>query len=317
MAQYYSTSALTSRLNTNTAFTASRAPVLDEEDLNQSIYIFPNPSSLQGTSRSRSPSVSLSVTPSSPFTPSSAFSGISDYDWSRSAASPSRHATASESGGRGRGVSVTTAADELQVEAWNWEDEEYSSQDLEDEVDRRSRWDILSRGDSSRRLRTDSDASPSSVSFTISSLSPSMLSMKSPIRSRVDSLRRTRSRSQVTRRYDTAAPHPAIRIPLFSFISSFLSIDESTVHLIRHTPGTSVLFPSSPHDNASEGSTLDDPPQHVHGLSRLFPSSSSEDDHSIALKKGLGIMYEKDEEARIEEDGDWIIWRWMRWAVGQ
>ncbi|KZT23451.1 hypothetical protein NEOLEDRAFT_547465 [Neolentinus lepideus HHB14362 ss-1] len=311
MAQYYNSTASTSlsRLNRDTSSSSSQTPVLNEDDLNQSIYIFPDPSA----SRSRSSSISLSIPPSSPFSPASPFSGASDY-WAGSVASPSsRLASVTGGGTRERTISVSTAAESTEVEVWTWEEDEedISRQNSE----RGSRWEILGIAGSSRHLRTDSNASPSSVSFsgTLSSLSPSALSLRSPIRGHSH---HSRSHSEI-QRHDIPAPHPAIRIPLLSFLSSFLSIDESTLHLLRHTPSTSALFPDLPRRQATELSSSEDGALPAHGLLKLFLCSASENDPSSTLIKSLNVMYEKDEEERVEERTDWVVWSWLRWAIGQ
>ncbi|TFK52440.1 hypothetical protein OE88DRAFT_1657708 [Heliocybe sulcata] len=319
MAQYYNSTASTSlnRLTTDPSLAPSQRPILDEDDLNQSIYIFPNPSTI----RSRSSSISFSISPSSPFSPASTFSvsGASDY-WSGSAASPSsRHAT----GSRGRTISVSTAAESVEVEVWNWEDEgedHQPSQNSEEAVERRSRWESLETPESSRRLRAEIGTSPSTVSWTdtLSSLSPSALSLGSPMRGhRRSSARSTSDSDSQIPRYDGPAPHPAIRLPLLSLLSSFLSIDESTLHLLRHTPSTSTLFPDLPCRKVSERYSSREATVPEHGFTKLLLYSGSEDDSSSTLTKGLNVMYEKDEEERGEEDTAWVVWRWMRWAVGQ
>ncbi|KAI0247123.1 hypothetical protein BJV78DRAFT_1248025 [Lactifluus subvellereus] len=78
------------------------------------------------------------------------------------------------------------------------------------------------------------------------------------------------------------APHTRIRLPLLSFFVSLLSIDDTTLHLIAHSPAHSALFPG-PVCPSDAGGTRD--PRETHGLNALLEPSGR---HG-ALRDGLAV----------------------------
>lgn len=77
------------------------------------------------------------------------------------------------------------------------------------------------------------------------------------------------------------APHPRIRLPLLSILVSLFSIDDTTLHLIAHSPAHSALFPG-PIRPSDEGTTN---AQEVHGVLALLEPSRQHAD----LRDGLAV----------------------------
>ncbi|KAH9969463.1 hypothetical protein BC827DRAFT_1030 [Russula dissimulans] len=77
------------------------------------------------------------------------------------------------------------------------------------------------------------------------------------------------------------APHPRVRLPLFSILVSLLSIDDETVHLVTHSHTHSTLFPG-PILPSDEGTTN---AQETHGIYALLDLPS---EHR-ALHDGLAV----------------------------
>jgi hypothetical protein len=70
------------------------------------------------------------------------------------------------------------------------------------------------------------------------------------------------------------APHPRIRLPLLSVFTSLFSVDDTTLHLVAHSPTHSALFPG-PIRPSDEGARR---AQEVHGsLALLEPSRQHTD----------------------------------------
>jgi hypothetical protein len=77
------------------------------------------------------------------------------------------------------------------------------------------------------------------------------------------------------------APYPRIRLPLLSFFVSLFSIDDTTLHLVTHSPTHPALFPGPIHPSNEERRNAQD----VHGVLALLEPSKQ---HG-GLRDGLTI----------------------------
>jgi hypothetical protein len=77
------------------------------------------------------------------------------------------------------------------------------------------------------------------------------------------------------------APHPRIRLPLLSVLASLFSIDDTTLHLVAHSPAHSALFPGPirPSDEGTRNA------QDVHGVLALLEPSRQH----AGLRDGLAV----------------------------
>jgi hypothetical protein len=76
-------------------------------------------------------------------------------------------------------------------------------------------------------------------------------------------------------------PHPRIRLPLLSVFASLFSIDDTTLHLVAHSPTHSALFPG-PIRPSDEGARH---AQEVHGVLALLEPSRQH----AGLRDGLAV----------------------------
>jgi len=251
-------------------------------DLEDSIYVFPNPSSSAG---------------SSPLSPSlgSDISAPTDLTLSRPSGSRSRSRNSSDHGsfsqtksisGRmptniGRRISVGVDGDP-EVEIWDWNTDmdtsvavsEESAVGLED-VDRTHRWNVLvpRRNHSSRR-----------DPFSSSSLWRARQQQLDYVTSRTASVPRSthRRHRSVDSVAGSIADHSRIRIQMLSFIASLLFIDEATIRLLTHPSSESALFLGHSYSDEHPSDEHDGPP---HGAAKLLAGS----DEKQTLKEGLAI----------------------------
>ena len=144
---------------------------------------------------------------------------------------------------------------------------------LEEEITRASRWAFVSVP------RVHSGSVPSAAYRQNSCEGTGAVSLDT---SRHPPNPRSRTLSTVSSN-SSPTPHARIRIPLLYFFASILSIDNSTLHLISHTPSHSILFPGLP-ALPEEAAKYED--ESLHGLS-LFAST----DEESTLRDGLAIAH--------------------------
>ncbi|KDQ62318.1 hypothetical protein JAAARDRAFT_189655 [Jaapia argillacea MUCL 33604] len=328
--------------------------------LDQSIYIFPNPPSASSPDALHSRSSSL--TPSSLFSAPSefTFSGFDDEGGEVLGRDMSR----SRSGSRVSAISRSrsTGSSGIEVEVWDpdWTGEEDEGDILveegEEDLERTSRWHVyhpfpsqpLPRDDDLMRTmrprtisrhpldptRIPNPISNSNYAYTLSlSRRHHNQQMRSRTQSQSLSPLRLRTQSQVSyaslsssRSQPPPPPHPSLhlKLPLLSFITSLLSIDESTIHLITTTPATattcgkgekrdSVLFDGAElhsgslflDDESDDVSTTssegENPP--THGLLKFFHFAGTSETKSLltTIRHNAGGSSESD-EASAETD---------------
>lgn len=254
-------------------------------DVEPAVYIFPNPPSDSETQ--------------SPYTSSSALSAPTDFGLSSgistSARSRPRSRRASSNGSglsweelnsRARSVSIDTGTgSDLDVEVWEWTGDEEDASDgsgveLEAAVERASRWDLLRR----RPLAEfPSEYTENRLQYRrrlrAISLSPSW---DGATRSRTLS-----NQSGASSRPRSPTPHPPLRIPLLSFFSSLLSLDDTTLHLLTR-PSLSHSSPLFSGPQLFIGSLEDDVGEDK-GRRRDFPTVNLRDAELHNLNHGLGL----------------------------
>ncbi|TDL23330.1 hypothetical protein BD410DRAFT_787678 [Rickenella mellea] len=213
------------------------------EDIQSAVYIFPSPAADQGSS---SPALSSAISFPTDITLSS-YHLASGH--SRDGSRDSRLSW-EEFGPRQRSVSIGTGSpSDLEVEVWEWPAEEEEGVvsegtgvdvGLEAAVERANRWDLLRRRPLVDRFSTDYIEERLQFRRRLRAISMSP-SWDGDPRTRKLSSPGTPSRVRAR----SPAPHPPLRIPLLSFFSSLLSLDDSTMHLLTHTPHphSSELFP--------------------------------------------------------------------------
>ncbi|KAF8506322.1 hypothetical protein JB92DRAFT_2962693 [Gautieria morchelliformis] len=83
----------------------------------------------------------------------------------------------------------------------------------------------------------------------------------------------------------STSPQPPFRLPFISFLLSFLTTDESTLHLISRSPDPhmSSLFPVSPGPH----SDLEDDEEPPHGALKLLLSNPDKSQNTALLKAGI------------------------------
>jgi hypothetical protein len=161
---------------------------------------------------------------------------------------------------------------DLDGEVWSWSSDAGSATTGECFVvcapdERVNRWESLVYRRQMTRVRHSSSTSPSR--HLASDLSRSFTWRKN--HARVSSPSSTTS----------ANPHPRIHIPMLSFFLSFLSLDETTLHLLTHSASQSALFAG--HALSSDDSPVDC--DQSHGIAKLLTLSG--ECHS--LKKGCAV----------------------------
>ncbi|KIJ54534.1 hypothetical protein M422DRAFT_24484 [Sphaerobolus stellatus SS14] len=84
------------------------------------------------------------------------------------------------------------------------------------------------------------------------------------------------------------SPEPPFRLPFLSFLQSFISLDESTLHIISRSPDSKVpvLFASSP-GPPSEDDGLSEDTELNHGTLKLLLFNPDKPEDIDLLKKGL------------------------------
>ncbi|KII90603.1 hypothetical protein PLICRDRAFT_39179 [Plicaturopsis crispa FD-325 SS-3] len=222
-----------------------------EENLADSIYIFPNPPSAPASPSFSSEFSAPTDVSLSGLTVSRESSGVHD-DWSRSTGSDSDIAR-----------SPLALSDGPTSELWEWVADERSADAEERELDE----------EYGRR--------------------PSLLPIQQTVRDRAASLRRGARRPLRSgrRRNNTCSsqhkpsspsPHAPIHLPLLSWVTSLISVDDATLHLLRHSSSRSALFsgPSIDPDPASRHNT----PETPHGMHKLLTADADDKKH---LREGL------------------------------
>lgn len=305
-------------------------PLLDIDIGGQSIYIFPNPSSVP-------PSPGSSSLFSAPTDlPSSLDSSIHRRRprGRHHTSSFSAQTTSSRSGSTGsylhvpHSLSPATPTDtdldayvdgDIEVELWDWTgssarsrgegSSEPESWVLEEEVQRASRW-ALADEDTHVRGRTFPLGASSTHARVALDDARRRLSL-GPLRSRTNS-RSSGSLSSSS----TVAPQPRIRIPLLSFFAALLSLDldDPALRLLTQAAppdGQSILFPghsgsslsaasdpaspSSEKPNSQRSELGPDLPPGTHGLQRLLSSTTEPAGAALrSLRAGLAIPLEID-----------------------
>ncbi|KAF7798443.1 hypothetical protein EIP86_009664 [Pleurotus ostreatoroseus] len=276
-----------------------------ELQLDQSIYIFPTPSSVPP-----SPSGSSVLSAPSDFTEAFSLStGTRSRDQSFSSSAPrsprhrSRPQGAAFAPNSYRSTSHARSSGEdydPEVEVWDWTAE--SGEDIPDddglwefeaEVERASRWDVP-------------------VQF-IRRLSP-LRPMSNPAdfyEQHYRLLQRTRTQSNISNFTSVSSlsshpsvvqtPHPRMHIPLLSFFASLLSLnlDDPGLRLLTNSSPDSVLFPGQSNllsDGASWSSTAEEETKQPspHGLLRLQLSEDGSRPPNTVLKDGLAVSCDPD-----------------------
>ncbi|KIP06201.1 hypothetical protein PHLGIDRAFT_128412 [Phlebiopsis gigantea 11061_1 CR5-6] len=300
MATYYTSP--TRRTSASTEGSRSYPPRPSVEVDQESVYIFPVPSSI----------------PASP-DGSSIFSVPSDFTDSLTESSGrSRHSSISSrftersrsrAGSLHRLSSVGEDAEAVfspvgdggldsEVEVWDWTDEasddlpiEGSSWAFEPDGTRDDSWrhPLVRRPSLSR---TQLDALPNVTHQPL---------LSHRVRKQSNSSTPSATRSS---RY---TPHPRVRVPLLSFVTSLLSVDldDSALRLLTHSTSDSVLFPGQSglldsHESASSVRDADSPQivafhadgtaedPRPHGLLRLLTEETS----SKSVRDGLAVVYD-------------------------
>lgn len=216
----------------------------------QSIYIFPTPSSLPA-----SPGGSSVFSAPSDFTD---FFGSDTRSRNRSAnsslspvgRSPRLHFANAETRIRRQRPSPTGSALDSDVsEVWDWaaeSGEDVPDQDgyweFEEEIERVGQWDIVSHRRHEDEVRRTHPLSTSSFPVTNDFIDQHYrVFLRSRTQSNSSSLT-TNSRGTNSSTY---TPHPRIHIPLLSFIASllFLDLDDPALRLLNYSSPDSILFP--------------------------------------------------------------------------
>ncbi|PSR70470.1 hypothetical protein PHLCEN_2v13621 [Hermanssonia centrifuga] len=315
MATYFVPTRQNTQRSVSDAFSstsASRVLPMQEQctniKLEESIYIFPTPSSApaspSGSSISSVPTdftEVLSVSTGSRSRDQS-FSSATGENTDDAAHEPSRTTYVESSSSGSRSTDIVEVDPE--VEMWDWTD---SGEDVPDddglwafeaEVERASRWNIpnaLIRRLSPLRTTPSTGATINFYEYPY----------RAHIRSRTQSS--STSYTSVSSKSSSAmvhTPHPRIQLPLLSFFSSLLSLnlDDSALRLLTHSSPDSVLFPGQSgflsyipqrEPPLQHGSLLGYENEEVvesHGLNRLHAESSG---HSLrGVKDGLAIIYD-------------------------
>ncbi|KAI0057811.1 hypothetical protein BV25DRAFT_1830726 [Artomyces pyxidatus] len=163
-------------------------------------------------------------------------------------------------------LSDTSGAHELDADIWEWPSEdgadEREADVLEEEITRASRWDLVAPRHG-RPL-------PRDVPVAL---------RRSPV------FVRERTHSGATSGAGPV-PHPRIHLPLLSLFASLLSIDESTLHLISHSPSHSILFAGHPSSFSEDALAVGGEAERPHGVYALLTPAGEQ----AALKEGLRVV---------------------------
>lgn len=302
-----------SYLSSNTPVTAG-PPREQREDLQleESIYIFPTPSSTPA-----SPSGSSAFSAPTDFTDSISLStGTRSRDQSFSSSVPRRSpspqyrsrrrgtATGSATRTQSRARSYETDEYDLEVEYWDWAAE--SGEDIPDddgiwefeaELERASRWDLPAR--LVRRLSPLRPLGSGSNAPTADFYEQHYrIFLRARTQSNTSSLS---TGSSLSSKLDPA-PHPRIHIPLLSFFASLLSLnlDDPALRLLTHSSTDTILFPGQ-RSLLSEGASATwDPPSDnkadspkAHGLVRLRHVDDGSRPPDRTLMDGLAVACDK------------------------
>lgn len=293
MSQYYTPRPATQRTSSSQASSSAgveRSPLqVNPED---SIYVFPNPPSSSG-SIPASPSIGSDISIPTDLT-SSHFSDVRSRASSQDATSSRRTRLSSPPADSiGRHFSIGADGDP-EVEIWDWNaddtdsiavSDESSGVDLEAEIDRAQRWELLTH----RVQRVPRDQISTSSVWRARQ-------QQLDHESRFRPLHNVPLPTKLHRRHRSNASdpgplviHPHIRIPLLSFIASMLFVDESTVRLLTHPSSESTLFPGHSSSVDEESTEDEDEPRETKLL-----SSTSEESGSQRLKEGLAATCDHD-----------------------
>ena len=298
MATYYTPP--TRRTSASTEGSRPYPPRPSVEVDQQSVYIFPVPSSI----------------PASP-DGSSIFSVPSDFtDNLTESSGRSRHSSVSSrftetsrsrTGSLYRLSSVGEDAEAVfspvgdgsldsEVEVWDWTDEASDDLPIED-----SSWAFEPDGTRGDSWRHPLVRRPSLSRTHLESLPNATYQPVLSHRVRTQSSSSTRSAARSSR----YTPHPRVRVPLLSFVASLLSVDldDSALRLLTHSTSDSVLFPGQSglldsHESTSSVRDTDSPQavafhadgtpeeSRPHGLLRLL----TEDSSSKSVREGLAVV---------------------------
>ncbi|KAI0050403.1 hypothetical protein FA95DRAFT_1676783 [Auriscalpium vulgare] len=155
---------------------------------------------------------------------------------------------------------------------------------LEEEIVRASRWDLVPR----RSVYTHDPGPVRYWLHTDSRTRGSGLQAVGTQRPHPTMVYRSRTHSAASAP-PGPAPHPRIRLPLLSFFASLLAIDESTLHLIAHTPSHSVLF-VGPVPALEEKPDPRDEDERAHGVVALLAPP----EEKTSLRDGLRVACDPD-----------------------
>ncbi|KAI0346032.1 hypothetical protein BDW22DRAFT_1353697 [Trametopsis cervina] len=290
---------------------ASSAPQSDTlrtlDIADRSIYIFPTPSSLPG-----SPGGSSAISAPSDFTDFTGSDARSRNASLSTSASTSRSpvgrhgrsSLSSPSSGvyirRRRSPTVAATSSDPEVEVWDWNVEEERSDneywELEEEVERASRWDIVSNyhGSNGRHRTQPLVTAPFATTNDFIDQHYRVF-LRSRTQSNISSITsNSRSSSRIA-----FTPQPRIHIPLLSFFASllFLDLDDPALRLLSQSSPDSVLFPGQSNLLGSVEETEDERPNassevepgrlSPHGLLRLLADKSYRP--ITVLKDGFAI----------------------------
>jgi hypothetical protein len=232
-------------------------------DLIESIFIFPSPSS----------------NPPSPCP--SVLSAPTDFSLSTLSEPRSRESSVqplySPTRARRRDVeALRSPFVNLQPESeiWQWSAAERTLEDSVFEAsgsERNDRWELLFHRRQSVQTRKSLSTSPLPLEVSHRRLMSGS--------SRIYTRRGRRTSRGASPRPST--PHPRMHIPMLSFLVSFLSVDEATLHLLTHSTIESALFPS--HTLYSDDSPQND--GHLHGAGKLRLLSRE----SCSVKEGCSV----------------------------
>ncbi|KAI0697906.1 hypothetical protein BC835DRAFT_1336798 [Cytidiella melzeri] len=244
----------------------------------QSIYIFPTPPSLPGSPGG-----------SSVFSAPSDLTGSSGFDARSRGDTVSSHASTSRSPDRLHPrLSSASPPSNSDFELWDWvaaSGEDVSDRrglwELEDDLERASRWNIISRHPAASQTQPLTSSSfPSTNDFIEQHYRVFLRSRAQSNISNLTANSRGTNRSAFT-------PQPRIHIPLLSFFASllFLDLEDPALRLLSQSSPDSILFPGQP---TLLGSPDEDELVKPHGLLRLLARGSQYPVNVI--KDGLAVV---------------------------
>lgn len=251
-----------------------------QDDLESSIYVFPNPSSSAGSAPS-SPSLGSDISVPTELTLSN-LSDLRSRHGSRHGSVSRERSGASVPMDIGRHFSVGAEGDpEVEIWDWNADTESIAVSDesvvgLEGQIDRAHRWELLTL----RRGRQD-QISTSSLWRARQQQLESVMSRhaSSPPRMHQRELSHDSDPGPIIR-------HPHTRIPMLSFLASLLFVDDSTVRLLTHPSSESALFPGHT-SSVDEDHSPSEQERALHSPVKLM-------DNNQTLKGGLAVACDPD-----------------------